>query len=255
MNILLWRVEFGGRTHGTSVPVEMVWEKVLNAPDVSQLGIAHHGRQVGHAQWAANIGPDLSAKKVTGDDGQPEGMVEGPSVYKIDFRGSIALNDVPGRLNFDFDIKASTNQDWQQFNLLLRLHSSTWEIHSSAAERIVRLNLQDEGEKSEYVFKFDDLQDTQKLARVLDLPVPLEIFGAMGWSPKAQSPAALASGLKWVGREDLFTIGHTPVRAYRLEAKLFDRYGIAVIVSQVGQIMRVELPDNWVLINDNLTTL
>ena len=49
--------------------------------------------------------------------------------------------------------------------------------------------------------------------------------------------------------------GHTSVRAYRLEATVLDKYRMRVIVSRVGEILRVELPDGWELVNDQLITL
>jgi hypothetical protein len=42
------------------------------------------------------------------------------------------------------------------------------------------------------------------------------------------------------------------VRVYHLQARLFDRYHIKVTVSRVGEILRVDLPDDWVLVNEAL---
>ena len=35
-------------------------------------------------------------------------------------------------------------------------------------------------------------------------------------------------------------------------ARLLDRYPIVIFVSRVGEILRVELPDNLVLVNEGL---
>lgn len=256
MNYLLWRSEFGDRNHaGSSVPVEVVWRKILTAPDKSGLGILHHNRTIGHGQWSANIGQDLGAGRIIDDDLPPEGMVAGPAGYHVDFRSIASMNDVPGGLHFDFDLKLATNYVWQEFSLTLRLHSSTWEIHSLASEEAIHLKLRDENEKSERVFKFADLQNPQALARQLELPVPIEFFGAASLSANTQNPTPVSPGLIWEARNDWITIGHTAVRAYRLQSTLFDRFRIVVIVSQVGEILRVELPDEWLLINDELTNL
>ncbi len=59
----------------------------------------------------------------------------------------------------------------------------------------------------------------------------------------------------WKARNDWVVMGHTSVRAYRLEATLFDRFRMMIIVSRVGEILRVELPDGWQLINDQLYSL
>ena len=61
--------------------------------------------------------------------------------------------------------------------------------------------------------------------------------------------------LDWEARNDWLEIGHAQVRVYRLRAQLLDRYQIVVIVSRVGEIMRVELPDGLLLMNEALTNL
>ena len=33
MNVLLWRTEYGVRGSGIAVPVDLVWRKILTAPD------------------------------------------------------------------------------------------------------------------------------------------------------------------------------------------------------------------------------
>ncbi len=256
MNFLLWRSEFGGRNQaGGSVPVEVVWQKILTAPDDSDLGVIHHNRPIGNGKWSANIGQNPGARKVAADGLTPEGIVEESTGYRLDFYGNASLSDVPGRLSFNFELKLTTNRVWQEFGLTLKLHANSWDIHSVAAEQTVHLKVKDENEKIERVFKFSDLQNPQVLAQQLELPFPAQLFGAIGASPKSQNNASFSPGLIWEARNDWITIGHTSVRAYRLQTTLLDRFRIVVIVSQVGEILRVELPDDWLLINNDLTNL
>jgi len=52
MNVLLFRSEFGGGNKlGSAVPAEIVWQKVLTAPDNSTLEIRHHGVKIGLGRW------------------------------------------------------------------------------------------------------------------------------------------------------------------------------------------------------------
>jgi hypothetical protein len=61
MNVLLWRSEFRGEDElGSAVPVEIVWHKMLTAPDDSALEISHRGNKVGHCRWRVNVGEELS---------------------------------------------------------------------------------------------------------------------------------------------------------------------------------------------------
>ena len=50
-------------------------------------------------------------------------------------------------------------------------------------------------------------------------------------------------------------IGHAQVRVYWLRARLLDRYQIVVVVSRVGEILRVELPNGLLLVNEALSNL
>jgi hypothetical protein len=51
------------------------------------------------------------------------------------------------------------------------------------------------------------------------------------------------------------TVGHASVRVFRLAAKLLDRFQVVIFVSPVGEILRVELPDEWLLVNDEAGNL
>ena len=57
MNVLLWRAEFGGgREFGSAVSTEVVWQKILTAPDDSTLEISLNGKKIGYCRWGANAG-------------------------------------------------------------------------------------------------------------------------------------------------------------------------------------------------------
>jgi hypothetical protein len=63
---------------------------------------------------------------------------------------------------------------------------------------------------------------------------------------------AFSLALKWEAHREWLRIGQNRVRVYRLEARLLDRHRIIVLVSRVGEILRVELPGELRLINDVL---
>ena len=56
-------------------------------------------------------------------------------------------------------------------------------------------------------------------------------------------------------REDWLKLGRNPIRVFRIEAKLFDRFRAVFFVSPLGELLRVELPDDVVLMNDALINL
>jgi hypothetical protein len=83
-------------------------------------------------------------------------------------------------------------------------------------------------------------------------PLPLALLGQAGGLSR---PAGLSLGLNWEARNDWLRIGHSQVRVYRLQARVLDRFQVVVVVSRVGEIMRVELPNGLLLVNEALTNL
>jgi hypothetical protein len=171
--------------------------------------------------------------------------------------GSLSLLPTgPNRLGFAFDIIFSTNRDWQQFkaDFKFRPGRETWSLSSRASEKTLRFNMDNQDENYSHVYKFSDLQNPQFVLNEFQLPIPPQLLDSLGL-PKPGQAAAPALGLAWEAHSDWVTFGHTSVRAYRLQAHLFDRFRIIVMVSQVGEILRVELPDDWVLVNAQLSEL
>src|SRR5437879_928466 len=100
MNVLLWRAEYGDRSPAhTPVPAEVVWQKMLTAPDTSSLTIFHHGKKIGFCHWITSVGQELS--KLREEDAPPEGMVPRVGGYRIQLEGNLALPDFPNRVRFD----------------------------------------------------------------------------------------------------------------------------------------------------------
>lgn len=254
MNVLLWRSEFGARGHfGTPVPPDLVWEKVLTSPDNSILEIRHHGVKIGTAHWVANIGEVLAAGKIM-DDMPPEGMVKTPTGYTIDFDGSLSLDNL-SRVRFYCTLKLDTNQNWQTLSVKLTLKPFSWEIRASAPAQNIQILINDDEMQKEHTFTFADLQNPEKLARELGGPMLPAALTALGLPMPSAKPSGVSIGLKWEARHDRIKIANNLVRVYRLEARLFDRYKAILFVSPVGEILRVELPDETVVTNDVLMNL
>jgi hypothetical protein len=254
MTYLLWRSEYVGHTQaGSTVPAELVWRKVLTAPDNSSLEIMHQGRKVGYCRLASNTGQELAAGKFLNEGLPPDNSADRSAGFRLDLEGNIALDDAPGRLKFDFEIKLNTNEDWQEFNLQLRLKPTLWQIHSKQKEQTIQLLIDEQGGgRTERVFRFSDFQNPQTLMQEFDMPAALGLLGAFSPTIGAKGKNSLALALDWKARNDWIQIGHTSVRAYRLEAMILDRYRMLILVSRVGEILRVELPDGWELVNDQL---
>ncbi len=254
MNVLLWRSETGGRSNLGSIPVQTVWQKMLIAPDSSHLEIRHHGKRIGFGTWTPKVGSGPSPAKELGEEEAPEGMIDEPSGYNIDFGSNFSLDNVT-RLRFGFDLQLSTNQQWQEFTLHVSLRPSSWEVRASAGTGTVKFTSNDEFGPSEQVFKLSDLKKPDQFFKQTGLPLSPALLAALGLprAPTQATPAAL--GLAWEARNDWLKIGSERMRVYSLQARLLDRFRILLLISLEGEILRVELPDDIVLVNDQLSIL
>ncbi len=251
MNVLLWRAEYGSRpSAGSAVPAAVVWQKVLTAPDSSSLTILHHRKKIGFCHWMTGISEELS--RLGAEAGAPEELKERVPGGRIQVEGNLALPELGNRLRFEGCLKLTTNHSWQEVNARLTLRPAVWEIRSVAAEQTVRLRAEDGDSRFERVLTFAELEHPEALLRQVADPFMAGLLGGLSRPGGSQKISSLALGLKWEARLDSMRIGHSPVRAYRLQARWLDRYQAVVFVSRVGEVLRVELPDEVVLVNDQL---
>ena len=257
MNYLLWRSEFGRGNHeGSSVPAAVVWKKILSAPDSSNLEIRHHGKKIGDCTLSSKISEDLSAGKLDATELPAPDAKTKASSYRIHLGGSVALESAASRLRFDGYLKMNTNQTWQDFSVRVTLRPNVWELRAVASEQAIHLRSDDDQGKSERIVKLADLQNPEAILRELDMPPSLKFLGLSGLlAPGGEGKAPMSLGLIWEAHDDWFEVGHTSVRAYRLKAKFFDRFGMVIVVNRVGEVLRVELPDEWVLASDPLSSM
>jgi hypothetical protein len=69
------------------------------------------------------------------------------------------------------------------------------------------------------------------------------------------TPGSPGLGVKSDASEETLQIGHAQARVYRVQTHLLDRDGVLILVSRVGEILRVELPGGWILVSDQLMAL
>lgn len=256
MNVLLWRAEFGSaREAGSAVSEEVVWQKILTAPDDSMLEISVHGKKIGYCRWTPNVGEGLAAGNVR-DGSQPEGMVRRPAGYTIDLEGNLLAGEPAARARFNAHVRFSTNQVWEEMSLKVSVRPGVWAIRTAAADEKLSLEYEDEEEKWSRTFTYEELRNPRKLIEEFGGPLVLAALGQFAGLDTAQAAGKnLSLGLKWEARNDSLKIGHSQARVYRLQVRLFDRYQAVVVVSRVGEIMRVELPNGILLVNEALTAL
>ena len=251
MNVLLFRSEFGSGRRGSPVPVATVWEKILNCPDSPFLEIRYKNTKVGRAHWSASIveGP-VGDVEESGE--MPEGMVKAVTGYTLEFDGSFNL-DESMRLRFNSILRMDTNQSWQQLSLNLTLKPESWRLIATATNETLRfISEGDEGAK-EQAFTFAELRNPEKMARALGGPLLPVALGAMGLSLNQAGTNKMATNLRWHARQSSLAVGRNSLRVYRLEARLLERARLVIFISPAGEILRMELPGEVVLNNEQLT--
>ena len=111
----------------------------------------------------------------------------------------------------------------------------------------------EEGKASwERTFTFAELRDPRTLLSEFEGPAVLALAGPLSAWPK---PGDASFALVWQARTDWLEVSGARVRAYRLEASLWDRHRIVIVINRVGEVMRVELPGGLSLANDLLLGL
>jgi hypothetical protein len=249
MNILLLRREFGSDHVASSpVPVQLVWQKILTAPDSSSLVIVARGQRIGICHWITAISEEWAN---VSEDNLPSGMPRKVRGYRLRLEGSALVEAWTNRIRFEGSLRLARDRQWQELTARLGVRPTVWEVHSALAEQTVHLTVENEGASFERVLKFSDLESPDAWVRAVAGPQAYGWLDVVGL-PEMSTKGSLVREVKWEACEDHLRIGHTDVPVYRLQTRLLDRFVVTIFVSRVGEILRVELPYDVVLKNDQL---
>ena len=238
MNVLLWRAEYGSHGGEISVPVDLVWRKILTAPDVSSLTIYQGGRKAGFCQISTSV---EQAMATLDENTVPSEGLAARSGYQIHFNGNISLGAITNRVRFDGRLQFSSTRAWRELNLKVSMRDAAVDIHSVAAEQMVRFKITSDGANFERVLSFADLQNPNALLRTLGGGFGGGLADELDLPVIPSSPAAVADTVKWEAHRGRIMIAHEPVTVYRLETRVLD-HPIVLNISSLGEILRVELP-------------
>ncbi len=259
MTGLLWRSEYLDGKSGSPVPIEVVWEKLLKSPDDSHLEIMHRDRRVGSFRWSPNIIEETTEGLSKSKHVRPEGMVSKTAGYTLDvMEGSVTLPETKRRLRFGLNINFDRNRNWRDFLITLGQNPRLVRIESHAATQTLRLITSDDQSPShEAQFTFEQLRNPQQLfAGVIGAfggPESLGLLAAqMVDTSTLKSLTSRTLQLRWEARSDFMKMGSARMRVYRLQAPLLDKHKIVITISRVGEILKVELPNDITLLNRNL---
>jgi len=160
MNVFLWRAEYG--SHGPSMPVppQLIWKKILTAPDTSSLTIYANGERTGFCEISTGVGQEMAALDA---DKVPSGLSR--TGYQIHTSGNLSLGDFSNRFKFDGRIRYNKSREWEELEIHISNRASSAIIHSIATNRVVEITVNSEDGKIQREFSFDDLRNPNTLLR------------------------------------------------------------------------------------------
>jgi hypothetical protein len=238
MNVLLWRAEYGSRGGEMPVPVDLVWRKIMTAPDESSLNVFQDGQRTGFCEFSTGVGTEMA--ELDENSPPPEGMVARAG-YKIHLNGNVSLGEFTNRVHFDGQLQFSSARDWRELSLKISSRLATVEIHSLATNQIVHLKITSDGAIIQRDLAFADLQNPNALLRAFAGNFGGDFFGGFDLPGVPQNSAALAQTIRWEAHRDRMKVNGEPVSVYRLETQVLQNK-IVIYVSTLGEILRIELP-------------
>jgi hypothetical protein len=238
MNFLLWRAEYGAHGGEISVPVDLVWRKILTAPDASSLNVFQDGRRTGFCEFSTGVGTEMA--RLDENSPPPEGVVARAG-WQIRANGNMSFGDFTNRVHFNGRLQFSPARDWRELDLKISSRIASVEIHSFATNQNVHLKIINDGATVERNLAFDDLQNPSALFRAFGGDFGGEFFGGFDLPAVPQNSTAFAQTIRWEAHRGRIKIGGEPVSIYRLETQVLQNK-IVIYVSTLGEILRVELP-------------
>jgi hypothetical protein len=242
MNVLLWRMEYSLHGGGEEVPVALVWRKILTAPDASSLSIYQNGERSGFCEFSTSVETEMA--KLDEDKPPPEGVVARAG-YQIHVNGNTSLGDFTNRMRFDGRLQFSTKHEWRELDLKLSTHVAAVEIQSFATNQAVHVKITNEDGISEHDYTFAELSNPGTLLSAFGGDFTGGFLEALDLPFMPQNSATLVQEIHWEAHRDRLKVGNEPVSVYRVETHLLG-YSVVIYASTLGEILRVELPDNLV---------
>jgi hypothetical protein len=238
MNVLLWHAVYDSHGVGVRVPVALVWQKILTAPDISSLNILEDGQRTGFCEFSTSVEQEMA----TLDEGKPVPQgINTRAGYQVRFNGNTGLGDFTNRLTFSGLLEFSRKREWRKLELKVSSHFATIEIHSLADEQNVHLKITADSVSTENVFAFDDLKNPNASWRAFAGNLGGEWAAGLDWPVVPEMPGMLVQDIHWEAHLDRLALRGEAVPVYRLETRVLD-HPLVIYVSMVGELLRVELP-------------
>ena len=178
------------------------------------------------------------------------GLARSNGGFSLDVEGSLTLPDFPLPTAFSLALRFDTNRLWQSFAGRATMLPDVYEISADAAAQTARLHVDAGDDQLDRTFRFAEFQNPRPLLEEFGGPMLPMMLAALGVPLSSNQLSADSLGLRWEASHDSILVGTNRVPAYRLEMKPLGRYQITLFISPVGELLRAELPNNIVLVQD-----
>jgi hypothetical protein len=241
MNTMLWRAEIAGNGDDLPVPADLVWRKILTAPDSSSMTVYQDSRRMGYCELTTSVEQQMAVLEE--DKLPPEGLARHPG-YQIHLAGNIALDDFTNRIKFEGRASFNSARKWSEVALKISSRTTTIEIHAFATNETVNLRVFGEATTFERDFSFTELQDPATLIRAFSGNFAEPLLGAMELPDLNFTGPGESQKISWDARRTRVKFGSELVPIYRLETSILGRSCI-MDVSTLGEVLRVQLPGGF----------
>jgi hypothetical protein len=250
MNFLLWRSQSAAHSEiGSAIPVDIVWDKILTAPDNSSLDIYDHTNKIGFCHWVAIVGGSAQAlNQSLAEDYAPEGLMPQPTGYGLSLEGNTTVFGT-NRVRFEMQLRLSTNENWQDFRLTAKMKPTTWDIHAIAAAQKVTIKINGDDGSWQRTLKFSEFQHPETLLEEFGWGDFTGLAGAANLLVQKEAVTQAAMGIQWEAHEDWMQFGHSRVKVYRLETQFLGQH-LYIFTSRAGEILWVEAPNKLTFRNE-----
>jgi hypothetical protein len=177
-------------------------------------------------------------------------MVASAIGYHIDLDLTLSGTKPEARWYFVSQFDLNLKHEWEEVVLRLIQRPTTWEIRSTRGDDAIHLSMEEgRGEPFRQRFAFSDLAQLTgaitPIAPLLPTLLPKEFAkpnALANLTNQAHRPA-----IRWDATDSSLRVGRHRMRAYRIRGRLLENLEIVIYVSRAGELLRVELPDHYVL--------
>lgn len=257
MNILLYKYESGNKSQYYSpVPVETVWKKVLMSPDPSTLEIYYRGKRIGNCRWIAGAGEEQMRKFLQTEEGEPtKNSIQKPASYTIDLDGTLMVKDLKGSVRFYFHSLLQNENIWSNMSLRISMEKMTINLNASAANESIILRIESPEQTFSKRFTFADLMNPSAVLQSLGGPYLSFLLPELPAIGSTTNQSGTNIRVEPRAYSYILNVGNSTIKTYRVEVKFMEHFKAAATISRAGEILKVELPDNILLINEALVSL